>query len=617
MIKDKKQFLHLSRCVFVALTFFAVDFSLRYFTRWLGYYSIFELAPSLFSVCWIALFMVLLSLMPWKAGRIVYAVLYGIWSIYAVIQYAYYLIFNKFFFLSDIQNASEGSDYLNYVLQVIDANFFIMLGMLTGLGVIGFVLFPNFQKIGNKLIRLFLRGGLVIFSCLGMIFIPTLYSVNEQALFFSSQYEYEQFTNSGFDVEIAGLYQYVARDVWKRYLEPKEDVTTLYEKVDTYLDSKCVPGGDNNVTSVLCGKNVVLVQMESIDDWILNAENMPTVTRLMQEGISFTNMYTCLYGSGWTFSTEFAFNSGIYQSTTGVAAYSMSQNEFPYSIANMLKDEGYHCMSFHQNTGNFYSRSSIHPALGYEQYVCTGAIVSSEYMADSDISMIEDDSVWNMITADVPFLSFINTYGAHVPYASDDPIVQWALSEHPEYDVEGRDPELNAIYAKARTLDDMFAALLVRLEEDGLLENTVIIAYADHYCYGLNDKQIVHELSEANGSSILEKTPAFIWYEGCESMEVDKVCQTIDWVPTVANLFGKNVTPYVMGNDIFDENYSGYAIFPDGTWLAEDAYVVNGIVRWNNGMSEDEIMYMNDFVETFYSANEAILASDYYAGRGE
>ena len=96
-------------------------------------------------------------------------------------------------------------------------------------------------------------------------------------------------------------------------------------------------------------------------------------------------------------------------------------------------------------------------------------------------------------------------------------------------------------------------------------------------------------------------------------MEVSTVCQTIDWLPTSANLFGQTICPYVMGNDIFDEAYAGYAIFPDGTWLTAEAYVVNGIPRWNHGMSQEEIADMNAFVQLFYEANEAILASDYYA----
>lgn len=457
-MKDNKLISQLLRCVFVAGAFFAVDFSLRFFTRWLGYYSIFELAPSLFSLCWIGIFVVLLSLFPRRTGRVAYAVLYGVWAVYAVIQYIYYLIFNKFFFLSDIQNASEGGDYLNYVADVLNGPFFAMIVLFLILGLIGFWIFPDFEQIGRKCGRNIARALLIAVSCAGMLLTPTLYTENEQALFFSSKYEYEQFTNSAFDVEITGIYHYVARDAWKTFAEPQEDPEELYHQVDTYLETKNVHE-KNDMTGILAGKNVMLIQMESIDDWVLTEETMPTVFRLMQEGIQFTNMYTCLYGSGWTFSTEFAFNTGIYQSTRGVAAYSMSQNMFPFSVANVLGDLGYRCMSFHQNTGNFYSRSSIHPALGYEQYISTSSLVSDEFVQDSDISMIADDTCWGMMTESAPFLNFINTYGAHVPYSADDPLVQWALAEHPEYDVEGRDPELNAIYAKARTLDDMFAKM--------------------------------------------------------------------------------------------------------------------------------------------------------------
>lgn len=611
-MKVNKSIKELLRCVLVALSFFAVDFTLRYLTRWLGYYSIFELAPSLFTICWSAVFIVVLSLFPRKIGRIVYAVWYGIWTAYAVAQYIYYLIFDKFFFLSDIQNATEGADYLNFVSDVLDRNVFIFLGICLLLNVVGFFLFPDWHAIGTKAVRRVARIGVLVCSCAAMLLIPSLYTHNEQALFFSSKYEYEQFTNSGFDMEITGVYHYLGRDFYCSYLRPAEDVQMQREMVDAFLAEKR-GHAEHSLTGTLEGKNLILIQMESIDDWVLTQETMPTVSRLMDEGINFTNMHTCLYGSGWTFSTEFAFQSGVYQSTNGVAAYSMSKNAYPYSIANLLGTQGYQCMSFHQNTGNFYSRSSIHPALGYEQYVSTSAIVASEFVADSDVSMVADDTCWAMMTESQPFLTFINTYGAHVPYAADDPLVQWALSQYPEYDIEGRDPELNAVFAKARTLDDMFVKLLQRLEEDNLLHNTVIIAFADHYCYGLTNKEIVHELSEANGSPVLERTPAFIWYEGCESMEVDKVCQTIDWVPTIANLFGQDVTQYVLGNDIFDEAYEGYAIFPDGTWLTNDAYAVNGIVQWNAGMTDEEIADMNSFVRAFYAANEAILASDYYA----
>ena len=55
-----------------------------------------------------------------------------------------------------------------------------------------------------------------------------------------------------------------------------------------------------------------------------------------------------------------------------------------------------------------------------------------------------------------------------------------------------------------------------------------------------------------------------------------------------------------------------YAIFPDGTWLMGDTYVVNGAVKYGT-MTADEVVAMNEMVQLFYQANEAVLQSDYYA----
>lgn len=606
------------RWCLIGVSFLLIDFLLRFFTRWLGYYSIFELIPSIFSMCWVMIIIIMISALPKTLRKIVFCGMFGFYAFYAIAQYVYYLIFNKFFYISDIRNASEGMRYIDYVLENLDGSFWGMLVVLMLL-LIGCLIFfpePEYEKQKYKKSYLF-KVTLIATSCIIMNLLPAMYTSNDQFLFLSEEYEYEQFSNPGFDMELVGLYHYIGRDIWKHHLKKGLDRQLQYEKVDDYLKSKNIQQRENEMTNIFEGKNLILIQMESIDDWIVNEENMPTVKRLIDEGISFPNMHTCLYGSGGTFSTEFAFNTGIYQSTTGTAAYSMTQNAFPYSIANLLKEKGYLCRSYHQNTGDFYSRSNIHPTLGYEKYVSTSSIVSEKHMKNSDESMIEDDTVWEMMTEQKPFFDFIITYGAHVPYSYDDELVQWALEKYPKYDVKERDSELNAIYAKARTLDDMFAALLIRLEEEDLLDDTVIIAYADHYCYGLNNKNTMLKLSEENGSTILERTPAFIWYKGCESREIAKICQTIDWAPTIANFYGVDIVPYVLGNDIFDDSYAGCAIFPDGTWLTEEAYVVNGIVKWNYGMSDGDIKKMNEHVQQFYEANEAILFSDYYRYKAE
>ena len=94
-----------------------------------------------------------------------------------------------------------------------------------------------------------------------------------------------------------------------------------------------------------------------------------------------------------------------------------------------------------------------------------------------------------------------------------------------------------------------------------------------------------------------------------------KTLQTVDLLPTLANLFGLPV-PDTMGRDAFDPSYEGYAIFPDGGWLTDQAYAENGKIIWNDGMTEEEVAQMHTFARRFQLLNDAILDTDYYAQAG-
>lgn len=95
-------------------------------------------------------------------------------------------------------------------------------------------------------------------------------------------------------------------------------------------------------------------------------------------------------------------------------------------------------------------------------------------------------------------------------------------------------------------IDDMSSILIMRLEEEGRLDDTVIIAYADHYSYGITNQDEVLEYSVKKESDILERMSAFIWYKGREYVAIDKVCQVIDWLPTTSNMLVIDIMSYVL-----------------------------------------------------------------------
>ena len=88
--------------------------------------------------------------------------------------------------------------------------------------------------------------------------------------------------------------------------------------------------------------------------------------------------------------------------------------------------------------------------------------------------------------------------------------------------------ETDCALLKARLVDDLFQWLLMALEDEGKLEDTVIIGVTDHYTYGYKDMESLYDLSGTEEDLLLEKTPCFIWSADMEAMDVEKTLNTSD-----------------------------------------------------------------------------------------
>ena len=244
------------------------------------------------------------------------------------------------------------------------------------------------------------------------------------------------------------------------------------------------------MTGLLEGKNVVLVLMESMDDWMIG-EYTPTLERLMSEGISFTHFYTPGYGGIRTFNSEFCMNTGSFLSSQGGYAFDYITNTYRQSLASLLTQEGYSAKTFHYNDPSFYSRGVFSPAMGYSEYVCYG-----DYIGADEEDLLYDDQLLfdnpglnaEFFREGQPTLNFIITRSAHLSYKYNEVLSYWALKKYPEFRGLTGNEETDCAYLKAKLVDDLFARLLQELEDKGQLDNTVIIGVTDHYTYGYKDE---------------------------------------------------------------------------------------------------------------------------------
>jgi phosphoglycerol transferase MdoB-like AlkP superfamily enzyme len=300
-------------------------------------------------------------------------------------------------------------------------------------------------------------------------------------------------------------------------------------------------------------------------------------------------------------------------------------NTYRQSLASVLKEEGYSAKTFHYNDPSFYSRGVFSPAMGYEEYV-----YYADYLTDLDENAqkqaLYDDTILftdpelrsEFFREGKPTFNFIITRSAHLSYKYNEVLSYWGLKKYPEYKGMTGNEETDCALLKARLVDDMFREMLIALEEEGQLENTVIIGVTDHYTYGYKDMESLLALSGVKEELLLEKTPCFIWSADLEAMEVEKVLNTSDLLPTVLNLLGVD-SPYTyIGHDAFDENYDGFVPFSNGSWISDDvAYDAGSETLISLGkdaepVTEEFLARMAYRVSEFIRINNLILETDYY-----
>lgn len=583
--------------------------------------------PLAFGALWTVLLTSLVRLLPRKASRVTFGILYFLAVGYTAAQTGYYILFREMMWITDFRYASEGSAFFDVLLQYPIA-WWLMLVSLLALGVLMVVKFP---RRASGVTAPIVAAALIACSLCGMICLPEAVFVGDKAVQYAgSDYGRAQSTRAAYTnmfnthrlYRICGIYQTGVKDIIRNYIEPMlpaaaEARQQARGEIDAYFAAR-PESQDNEMTGIFEGKNVVFVLMESMDDWAIG-EHTPTINKLMAEGIHFTDFYTPAYGSVRTFNTEFCANTGSFLSSQGGYAFDYVTNDFRQSLANRLREQGYSAKVYHYNSPNFYSRGVFSPAMGYEKYVCYEDYVTEKNKKDlyDDQFLFDNGELCADFFREGQKLNFIITRSAHLSYKYNEVLSHWGLKRYPDYRGLTGHEELDCMYLKARLVDDMFARLLDELEKNGQLHNTVIVAYTDHYTYGFKDLDVLYEKSGVEDALLLEKTPCFIWSADGPTMEVTKTLNTSDIVPTVLNLMGVDSPYRYIGQDAFDPRYEGYALFPNGSWISNGvAYsTLSGLMVLKDGIEVEDayLAEMNKKLEAYVRINNLILQTDYYA----
>ena len=174
----------------------------------------------------------------------------------------------------------------------------------------------------------------------------------------------------------------------------------------------------DSYTGLFKDKNIIFLQLEGMDTWLLSKKSTPNLYNLMKHSLNFKDHYSIYTGGGSTFNSEFAVNTGF---TTPASytenVYTLNTNTFNYTLAKLFKKQGYAVNAFHMNSADFYSRGINYKTWGYDNYYSlkdSGKYSDLEY--ELDRQLILDKTFYNnMFKKDGKFFRLY--YHLHSPYS--------------------------------------------------------------------------------------------------------------------------------------------------------------------------------------------------------
>jgi len=600
----------------IITSFLILDIGIRYFSSArIDFYSTKEFSPLLFSLSYIMIIVFVIYTLPKKISPIFYGCLYGMFWFYTLAQVIHFKIFNLFFTINDILLVGEANQHLNFIWSYFGkkAILFFIISLL--IGIVNIVLINKssgfFGSLKKKVYMLLIIVFVLFARFRAVSLLGEPIDEFEWNAWNRPRNIYNTYSNPNKSLRVSGIYEYVFRDIYinvnkKIFRNDKE----LIEIVENHRKQKLTSGyqEQNSLNSIFKDKNLIMIMLESVDNWLVTEDVMPALFRLQNDGWNFTNRYAPQFASGFTINTEFSSITGLHTPTQGSSSYNYSRNLFPFSLPNLFKKKGYVANSIHFNRGDFYNRTNLHKALGFDNHF---SLLDNgfSYKTQDDRELVNNDNIYKLIVPDSKqkFMSFITTYSVHGPYNETNFMCKNILQENKELTVDD-DIELMCIKELSKITDEFIEGLIQRLEEDKLIDDTILVLFSDHYVYGYSKVREVKKIYDANLSN---NVPFIIWHNSINSKVIDTIVDSADFTPTLANLFGLDLDErnYV-GTDVFSSNHDNFVYFGDYSWYDGNVYYKGEDI--SNYKNQEYIEETSIKVNNKIKLNNAILNSDYY-----
>ncbi|MBN1039982.1 LTA synthase family protein [Clostridium botulinum] len=355
---------------------------------------------------------------------------------------------------------------------------------------------------------------------------------------------------------------------------------------------------DNEYKGLLKGKNVIFLQIESLENFVINQktngkEITPFLNKLASEGLYFNNFYE-QNNAGNSIDCDFMINTSIYPLGNKITALNYGENVYPNSLPRILQRDGYFTISSHAELPNEFNWTELHK----NSFGANELWTINDYVYEESVGYGLSDKSFLSQTADKlkdikqPFFIQLPTLSNHGPFDLNEKYRQLNLPD------EVNDSYLGGYFESVLYTDNQLEMFYNKLNESGLLDDTVLVIYGDHTGVHKYYNEDIQDIDYENNwwDEVDHKIPLIIYSKNMEHKIVNKTGGQIDILPTICYLLGIDDDSYrnsTMGRILVNTN--------------RNAITIKGNHIMGNVKPSDE-----EHVSKAYEIGEKIIKTNYF-----
>ena len=365
-------------------------------------------------------------------------------------------------------------------------------------------------------------------------------------------------------------------------------------------------------------------------------EITPNLNKLAKEGLFFSNYYPQV-SVGTSSDTEFTFNTSLLPASTGTVFVNYWKRTYE-AMPNLLKQKGYYTASMHANNASFWNRNVMHETLGYNKFYAKDSFdytdsstIMGMGLSDKEFFRQATNKIKNISEKNNNYFVTLITLTNHTPWDDEDKYGNYSVDyKYTETDQNGNTvqkslpylegSELGRYFKSVHYADSAIGDFINELDQNGLLDNTVVVIYGDHdakiskkqyknfYNYDFETSKGAGENKYYDSSNenyvdvdyynyeLNRKVPFIIWTkdQDLQSIFTGKVTYTMGMynvAATILNMYGI-YNKYNIGEDIFTVKDDNLVVYPNGNILTNKVY-------YNNSTGEYKVLKEDNFTEDY------------------